>query len=474
MMKRAITAATALLLAGCASVPHDAPQVVQLQPATLGLAGAAVVPDRWWDAFGDAQLDRLVELALADNPSLSGALARVRAAQASVDAQHAGTLPQVGADSGLQVERFSSNYIYPPPYGGAVYSAPTLQVNLAWDLDLFGRQHALIAQARSSERAAELDAASARLMIATAVAQGYAALVQAERQNDIADRFVATRQRAMGFVESRLKHQLATQFEARTAETLLAEARQAKVRAAQQRELAIHAIAALVGRGADFYPQITSPTLSLDHAPAVPSVLPADLLGRRPDLLAGQARIDAAMAGRRVARSDFIPNVNISALAGLTSLGLGSFLTAGSAQVGGGAALHLPIFEGGRLRAQYRGATADLDRAVADYNGSVVTAVRDSADAITDVRAADASLVQQEAVVRGLRETVRLDAVRTATGLGSRLDAVDSGFRLLEAEQRRIEAQANAISQRIRLIAALGGGFDAWTAMTANTRGSGS
>jgi NodT family efflux transporter outer membrane factor (OMF) lipoprotein len=473
MIKRGIMAATALLLAGCASVPRDPPQVSQVQPSTLGLAGEAVVSDRWWDAFGDAQLGHLIDLAVVDNPNLAGALARVRAAQASVEVQHAGQLPQIGADAGVQVERFSNNYIYPPPFGGAVYSAPTLQANLAWDLDLFGRQRALVAQARSTERAAELDAAAARLMIATAVAQSYASLVQADHQIAIADRFVATRQQAVGYVQSRLKHQLATQFEARTAETLLAEAQQAKVRAAQQRELAVHAIAALVGRGADFYPQITPPTLSLDHPPQVPAVLPADLLGRRPDLLAGQGRIDAAVSGRRVARTDFMPNVNISALAGLTSLGLGSFFTAGSGQVAGGAALHLPIFEGGRLRAQYRGATADLDRAIADYNGSVVTAVRDSADAITNVAAADAALVQQDRIVGGLRETVRLDAVRTSTGLGSRLDAVDSGFRLLEAEQQRIDAQANAISQRIKLIAALGGGFDARTAMAANSKGSG-
>jgi len=473
IMRRGIVAATALLLAGCASVPHDAPQVTQLKPTALGLAGTAVVSDRWWDAFGDAQLGRLVDLALTDNPDLAGALARVRAAQASVEVQHAGQLPQLSADTGLQVERFSENYIIPPPYGGHVYSVPSLQANLAWDLDLFGRQRTLVSQARSSERAVELDAAAARLMISTAVAQSYASLVQADRQIEIADRFVTTRQQAVGYVQSRIRHQLATQFEARTAETLLAEAQQAKVRSSQQRDLAIHAIAALVGRGADFYPQIATPTLSLDHPPQVPAVLPADLLGRRPDLLAGQARIDAAVAGQHVARTDFLPNVNISALAGLASLGLGSFFASGSGQVAGGAALHLPIFEGGRLRAQYRGATADLDRAVASYNSSVVTAVRDTADAITNVRAADAALVQQDRIVGGLRETVRLDAVRTSTGLGSRLDAVDSGFRLLEAEQQRIDAQANAISQRIKLIAALGGGFDARTAMAANTRGAG-
>lgn len=474
MIRRGMAAATALLLAGCASVPHEAPQVAQVRPAALGLGSEApVVSDRWWDMFGDPQLGTLVDLALAGNPTLESALARVRAAQALVDVQHAGQRPQVSGDAGLQVERFSENYIIPPPYGGQTYSVPSLAANFSWDLDLFGRQRALVSQARAGAQAAALDAAAARLMIATAVAQSYAGLVQADHQIAIADRFVTTRQQALGYAQSRIKHQLASDFEARTAETLLAEAQQARVRAVQQRDLAVHALAALVGRGADFYPEIAAPTLALDHPPAVPAVLPADLLGRRPDLLAGQARIDAAVAGQKVARADFMPNVNISALASLASLGLGSFFTAGSVQSGGGAAVHLPIFEGGRLRAQYRGASADLDQAVADYNASVINAVHVSADAITGVRSADDDLVQQDKIVAGLRDTVRLDQVRTSTGLGSRLDAVDSGFRLLEAEQQLVNAQATALTQRIKLIAALGGGFDPHTAVAANTKGSG-
>jgi outer membrane protein TolC len=192
----------------------------------------------------------------------------------------------------------------------------------------------------------------------------------------------------------------------------------------------------------------------------VPDALPADLLGRRPDLLAGQARIDAAAAGRQVARTDFLPNVNIQALAGFAALGLGHFFDPGARTYGAGPAIHLPIFDGGRLRAQYRGATADLDRAVADYDDAVLGAVRDAADALSLVRTADRDLSDQRRIVAGLRETARLDQVRVSTGLGSRLDTIESGFRLLEAEQALAALQADALTRRIQLIAALGGGFD--------------
>lgn len=453
----AMPAVAALLLAGCAAVPKDAPRVAQVQPAALGLdAGTAAIDARWWQAFGDPQLDRLIDMGLAGNPSLDRALARVRAAQAAVQEQRADLEPQVTGLATAQENRFSHHFIGPGGWNGLGLA----QATLSWDLDLFGRQRATVARAQASAEALSLDAASARLAIATSIAQTYVGLAQADKQIAVANAFVKTREQALGYVQSRIRNQLASRFDEQTAATLLAVARQSQLRAERQRELLVHALAALVGRGADFYPQISAPTLVLDKAPQVPEMLPADLLGRRPDLLAGQARIDAAVAGRKVARDAFLPNVSISALAGLASIGFGNFFAASSAQYGGGPAVTLPIFEGGKLRAQYRGATADLDAAVADYDDNVMGAIRDAADAVTQVRSADADLAEQNRVVGGLRETVRLDRVRVQTGLGSQLDAIDSGFRLLEAEQALVGLQADALTRRIQLVAALGGGFD--------------
>jgi len=456
-----LAAFTALLLAGCAAVPKDSPQVERLQPAALGLdAGTPAIDAHWWTAFGDPQLDRLIAMGLSDNPTLEKALARVRAAEASVDVRRADQLPQITVDGQSTYQRFPEKYIYPPPYAGAAWPITQVQANLSWNLDLFGREKAMVAGARASAQAARLDMAAARLTISTSIAQSYVGLARADRLIDVANGFVTTRQQALRYVQSRLEHQLASQFELHQAETLLAEAEQARTRAESQRDLLIHALAALAGRGADFYPQITAPTLALDAPPTVPDLLPADLLGRRPDLLAGQSRIDAAAAGRQVARTDFLPNVNIQALAGFAALGLGNFFNLGARTYGAGPAIHVPIFEGGKLKAQYRGATADLDAAVAGYNEAVLGAIHDASDALTLVRTADKDLGDQRRIVAGLRETARLDQVRVSTGLGSRLDTIESGFRLLEAEQALAGLQADALTRRIQLIAALGGGFD--------------
>ena len=456
-----IAALGAMLLSSCAAVPHDPPQVSQVTPATLGLSqtGATVAAD-WWTAFRDPQLDRLVALGLAANPTLDRALARVRIAEATLGARRGEQAPQVTLDGQSLYQRFPDRSLYPPPYAGNAYPISSVQANLSWNLDLFGRQRALVAGARADAAAATLDAAAARLMVSTSIAQTYVGLARAEQLIRVADSFVATRRQALGFVNSRIRNKLASQFELRQAETLLAEAEQARTRALAQRELLVHALAALAGRGADFYPEIGSPKLAFDAPPVVPDVLPADLLGRRPDLLAGQARIDSAAAGRRVARADFLPNVSIQALAGFAALGLGSFFDLGARTYGAGPAIHVPIFEGGKLRAQYRGATAALDEAVAAYDDAVLGAVRDSADALTQVRSTDQDTLEQRRVVAGLRETVRLDQVRVSTGLGSQLDSIDAGFRLLEAEQALVGLQSDALARRIQLIAALGGGFD--------------
>ncbi len=151
------------------------------------------------------------------------------------------------------------------------------------------------------------------------------------------------------------------------------------------------------------------PGLSLEHASKVPKVIPANLLGRRPDLLAARARIDAALDGREAAAAAFLPDISVTALAGAAAFGASNFFAPGSGYYLVGPALSLPIFDGGRLRAQYKEATADLDAAVAGYNNAVLAAVREAADAVTNVQAADKDTAQQLRVVTGLRNIVKLN-----------------------------------------------------------------
>ncbi len=245
------------------------------------------------------------------------------------------------------------------------------------------------------------------------------------------------------------------------AATLLAQAREALTAAEGSRALAVNALAALAGRGGDYAAGIGPTAARLDAGLSVPTVLPADLLARRPDIAAAQARIAAAAAGQQVARRAYYPNVNLTALAGLQAIGIGNLFSLDAGTAGGGGAIHLPIFEGGRLRAGLESATAQVDLANAAYNERVVGAVREAADALALSTNLQAQRQRAEQVVRGFAETGRLNAVRVSSGLNSQLDLVDNDVRLLDARLTATNLAAEAARQRVALVLALGGGFSA-------------
>lgn len=450
----------AALLGGCA-IPASKPMVAPVSDTALGLSPDATptIAADWWRGFGDPQLDRLVGDAVAGSPSLDAALARIAQAQAVVASRNADNGPDVTLDAQEQYARLSGRYTIPPPYGGSTRFVGSTVANLNWNLDLFGRQKAAIAGARASVAAASLDLAAARLSLSGAMVQTYIDLERAEAQAAIATRTIATRENSLRLVNVRVRNQLNSKLDAQAATTLVAQARQALLRAQAAQVLARNALAALAGRGADYAATIAPTRLQLDAALPLPQVLPTDLLARRADIGAAQARIAAAAAGRQVARKAFYPNVNLAALAGFQAVGLGNLLSLGAGTVGAGPAVHLPIFDNGRLKADLAGATAALDLATADYNDRVIGAVREAADAMARVAALSADRARQREVVRGFSETGRLNAVRVASGLDSRLDLVDNDVRTLEAEQADANLAANAAQQRVALVLALGGGF---------------
>ena len=178
----------------------------------------------------------------------------------------------------------------------------------------------------------------------------------------------------------------------------------------------------------------------------------------------------AAAAGRQVARKAFYPNINLLGLAGLQALGIGNLFSSDASTYGAGAAIHLPIFEGGKLKADYAGATAQMDAAIAGYNQAVLGAVRETADALTRAKTLSDALAQQQAAANGLAEVQRLNAVRVSTGLDSRLDLIGSDVRLLAARQQTVNLQADKAVAQIQLLVAVGGGFDPAATAPADTR----
>ncbi len=448
-------------LAACVSAPPTTPQETRIVPNTLGLSAAETprIDDAWWKAFDDPALDSLVERALHASPTLAAAMARLRAAQSALSAATAATYPQASFDGNVVRERLSKDYIIPPPYGGTTRWVGTLQANLSYTLDLFGKEQDQIDRAGATAKAVELDAQAARLLLAGSVTDAYIALSRAWALCDAADEAVRQREGVLKLSTGRVRAGLDTPASQKQAEALLAIAREDQIRARNVRDVAVHQIAALIGRGADAY-DIARPGLS-DAAFDLPDTLPADLLARRPDIAAAKARIDAAVSGREIARKAFYPDVNLIALAGTAAIGLGPLFSSEAGQYGGGAAIHLPIFDAGKLRAEFAGATADLDGAVADYNGSVVNAVKQAADGIANLRAVRDEAVQQRAARNAAEQSFDLATRRYRSGLNPLQTALDAESVLIQTKRDDAALAADTASARVALLMALGGGFDA-------------
>ena len=453
-------ALAAVTLAACAPT-NIKPQLVPQTSQTMGLVGPGhtVPAEAWWSAFGDPQLDRIMADAAAANPSLEAAVARLRAAQAAIGVERAGLLPQVNGAAQESYGRLSGRQLAPPPFAGSDRWIGSAQANLTWTLDFAGRQKALVGQAGHSADAAALDVAAARLALTSAVAQTYVSLTRAEQQAEVARKYVASRRESLALAQSRAKSGLASDFDLRVAETLVAEAEQAQTRAEGDRALMVHALAALAGRGADYYAGIAASRVDLAAALPIPGALPANLLTRRPDLMAADARIAAARAGRRVARADFFPTVDLRAFIGVSAVGLGSLFTGDAGTFGVGPAVSLPIFTGGRLRSQYGQATANVDVATAQYDALAVAAIREAADALSNVDASAAEAAQQQRILTGYAETARLERARRQSGLGAETDVLASNERLLQAKLAQTQLDAEAAARRIQLLVAVGGDF---------------
>ena len=453
---------SAPLLQGCVAAPPTTPQVKEIAPDTLGLGASAApqFPDAWWTAFHDPQVDRLAGQLVAGNPTLAGAIAKIRAAQSDAAAAGAAALPQLNLDGQEQRTLFSKDYIIPPPYGGSYRWFGQVEANLSWNLDFWGKQKDLIAKAGDNANAALLDAQGARLALSGAFAQTYIGLYLAYVDGDIADATVAEREEILKLTQGRFDAGLENASAVEQARALVALARVDRLRYAAQRETQIHAIAALTGQGAAAYAGFVRPVPDLDAALPLPDRLPADLLSRRPDILAARARVDAAAKGREAAHADFYPDINLTAAAGFQAIGLSNLLTGNAFTMGIGPAIHLPIFDAGKIRAQYAGATAALDVAVSDYNGAVLNAVKQTADAMTQVKSLAAQRADQQAALDSATRAFKLAEERYTSGLSDQIPMLTAEATLQTARQQMAGLVAESAIQRITLLLSVGGGFN--------------
>lgn len=457
-----LTLGAALALAGCADTGGLRPLATLLAPTTVG---AQLTPmdwpdSAWWTRFDDAQLNRLIEQALAGNPSLKVAEARRAKAAAVAAVAESALLPALNADVDSTRRRFSEKGEVPPPYAGTVQTLSHARLNGSWELDFFGRNRAALDAALGNARAAEADAQAARTLLASDVARTYYRLAGLLEQRDILQATQEERQQFFELVAERVHAGLDTRVELRQAEGTVPEIRRELAALDNDIGQTRHALAALTGQGPEAADTL-APALAAAPVQALPERLPADLIGRRADLVAARWRVEAALRDTDAARAAFYPNINLTAMVGYSSFGISNWFESGSHETGLGAAVHLPIFDAGRLRANLRGSVADADAVVENYNATLLLAVREVADQLTLQRALARQSAEQRAALNAAEGAYALATQRYRAGLTPYLTVLTAEANVLAQRRVAADLKAREIDANLQLIRVLGGGYAA-------------
>jgi len=459
-IRSGVSALMIAALGGCVLPPHVKNQEHMVAASDLGLGSTSSVAEQtWWHELGDPQLDTLVDKSLHANPSLAEALARLNEARARRDAIRSQLLPSYRLNATEIWQRFSENDIYPPPFGGSTAWRGSIEGDISWDIDFWGRQRALVDAAGREAHASALDIEGARQALTGSLVRVYINLDRAYALADIAEQAERQRENILKITQQRVDAGLDTNVELRQASGALPQARVERSQAETAAELAKHELVALAGEGANAYGSVTRPALKLDAVFTLPAELPVDLLARRPDVLAARLRVDAADSAKVAAKAAFYPQINLSAFAGFGSIGLSNLFDSGSRMYGIGPTINLPIFRAGRLAAEYRGSNAALDAAIAAYNDTVLNAVRQTADQLTNTNALQHQLDEEQQRLDAAEDAYRLVEKRYRAGLASYLAVLTAETQVLDARRQHVDLVAALVNARVALVVALGGNF---------------
>jgi len=464
----ATAAAVAVLaLAGCANYIGIKSDKTIAQPPQFETSQSIPAQGGQWPSldwakqFGDPQLPKLIDEALEGNPTIAQAQARIAKASSYIESSKSALYPKANASYSWTRELYSANALFPPPYGGTWYSENNALASASWDLDLWGKNRQRLAQAFSAEKAAEADMQQARITLASSVARTYNQLAQLYALRDIAAREIDNRKTIGTITNGRVVAGLDTNVERETANGNIATSQANLSQIEGQIETVRYQLGALLGKGPDRGLQIAQPALNPVARITLPDNLPADLVSRRPDIVAARWQVEAEMHDVKEAKAEFYPDVNLAAGFGFDAFGWGKFLNFTSRQAQLGPAIHLPIFDAGALRAQLKGRYADFDLDVANYNQTLIGAFQDVATQVSSIRSADKQLIDAQHALDASTKAWQLAVIRYKAGLSEQLQVLNADQNRLAAEQTVTNLKAQRSDEQMALIKALGGGFDA-------------
>ncbi len=453
------------ILAGCASMTgintHAQMQKADKLEAGRQIAQASRIAwptEKWWEAYHDAQLNVLIEKGIAGNPTLDAARARVTQAGAFADNMRSGMRPNLRINASAMRERYTAQQFIPPPWAGNTSWDNQVQIAFSYDLDLWGRQKSLWQSSLDGERAASAEAQMVRLELVTAIVRSYVQMALEYELRDIALANKTEIEQRIAILRRGLNAGMGTEMQATEAQTHLPLARM-QIEALDMRIALLGSqIAAYTGQGPGAGERIARPAMNLDAAIGLPEVLPANLIGRRPDVLAYRWQVEAARNGIESATAAFYPDMTMLAVAGSEALGFGQLCSASAAMAGAGPAISLPIFDGGRRRAYLSAKSAAYDIAVDNYNAQLVLALQEISDQLSELQSNAVERAQAQIALASSQKSCSLAEASYRAGLGDYAHVIDAKIAMLQQQAALAGLQAAELDGYAGLMRSIGGG----------------
>lgn len=457
---------TALLLAGCTIGPRYQRPVAPAPTAFKGLAGNdqwkvatpsdGLMKGKWWEVFGDEQLNRLEEMITTDNQNVKQAEAQFREARATVLSQHANYYPTIGVSPSIS-QTFSRKQ------GNTTFSLPA---NVSWEPDLWGRVRMAVENAVDNAQVSAADLENVRLSQQALLATDYFLLAAEDMQQLVLQNTIQSYQRNLQLTVNRHAGGVASRSDITLAQTQLAGAQAQSTDARVARAQYEHAIAVLTGRPPA---AVEIPTTLIKGAPpAIPVALPSQLLERRPDIAASERLVAAANVNIGLAQAAYYPTLTLSANMGYIATGITSLVNYASRYWSAGPSLSQTLFDFGRRGAAVENTQAAYDATVASYRQTVLAAFQEVEDDLSNLRYLAEEAVQQQEAVTAANESLDLENQRYRAGTDSYLNVITTQIIALNDQQNAISILQRRMTSAVDLIKALGGGWDASTLPSGN------
>jgi NodT family efflux transporter outer membrane factor (OMF) lipoprotein len=463
----AVSAFAALVAAGCSVGPKyvkptaEVPADFKETPANFKQAqpNDAIAKGKWWEVYGDTQLNGFEEQIAVSNQSLKSAEAQFREARAAVRISRANLYPTVGVTPGVsRTEQSENQPLFNKSTEKRSYNDFIIPFDFSYELDLWGRVRKQVEASRSEAQATAADLANVNLSLHAELAMDYFQMRGLDAQEKLLLSTVDSYQKAVDLTNTRFKAGIASAVDLAQAETTLETTRAQATDVEVQRAAFEHAIAVLIGKPASTF---HIDPLPLDILPpATPPGLPSDLLERRPDISAAERRVQEANANVGVARTAYYPLVTLSGTGGFESAVFTTLLQGPSGlwSLGGQAAQ--TIFDGGLRRGTNEQARAAYDKTVSDYRQSILVSFQEVEDNLATLRILEDEAAKEDAAVAAAEHSVQLSMTRYKGGVTNYLEVTTAETQALANEVNALNIRTRRITASVLLVKAIGGGWN--------------